>query len=155
VGFETTAVSEEQKAAVEHAQSVLMVPGDLFVLEGNTCEVTDVVINVSSIVDYGKRQSQPEEHADHNDESAQAADRHDHERHGHDDEDDAPATDSHGDVSAAYAFKCDSDRALTQITFRPKGLPFGLERIDVFWVADWGQGAGRATRQTPQVTLRN
>jgi hypothetical protein len=162
VGFETTAVSEEQKAAVEQAQKMLMVPDDLFVLEGNTCEVTDVVIDVSSVVDVSKRQSQQKEHAnhtkthaDHIDESAQAADGHDHEHHGRDDEDDAPAPDSHSDLSAAYAFKCDSDEALTQITFSPEGLPFGLERIDVFWVADWGQGAGQATRQVPQVTLRN
>ena len=162
VGFETTAVSEEQKAAVEQAQKMLMVPDDLFVLEGNTCEVTDVVIDVSSVVDLSKRQSQQKEHAnhtkthaDHNDESAQAADGHDHEHHGRDDEDDAPAPDSHSDLSAAYAFKCDGDEALTQITFSPEGLPFGLERIDVFWVADWGQGAGQATRQVPQVTLRN
>jgi hypothetical protein len=147
---------------VEQAQKMLMVPDDLFVLEGNTCEVTDVVIDVSSVVDVSKRQSQQKEHAnhtkthaDHIDESAQAADGHDHEHHGRDDEDDAPAPDSHSDLSAAYAFKCDSDEALTQITFSPEGLPFGLERIDVFWVADWGQGAGQATRQVPQVTLRN
>ena len=159
VGFETTAASEEQRAAVEQAQNILMVPGDLFVLEGNTCEVTDVVIDVSTIMDTSKPHSQPEEHADHaerhadhKDESTQATDTHD---HGHDDEDDTPATDSHSDLAAAYALKCESDKPLTQITFSPEGLPFGLERIDVFWVADWGQGAGQATRQVPQVILRN
>ena len=162
VGFETTAVSDEQKATVEQAQNILKVPDELFVLEGNTCEVTDVVIDVSSVVDVGKSESQPgqhvdyaEGHADHNDESTQVAYPHDHEHHGHDDGNDAPATDSHSDLSAAYAFKCDSNEALTQISFSPKGLPFGLERIDVFWVADWGQGAGQATRKIPQVTLRN
>ena len=162
VGFETAAASEEQKAAVEEAQNILMVPSDLFVLEGNTCEVTDVAIDVSSIVDVGKRRSQPEEHAnhteihaDHNDESTQAANTRDHEHHGHDDESDAPAGDSHSDLSATYAFECDSNSALTQITFSPNGLPFGLERIDVFWVSDWSQGAGQATPQSLGVSLQN
>ena len=95
VGFETTAVSEEQKAAVEQAQNILMVPSDLFVLEGNTCEVTDVAIDVSSIADAGKPHSEPKEHAshseihaDHNDESTEAADTHDHDHQGDGDEND-------------------------------------------------------------------
>ena len=162
VGFETTAVSEEQKAAVEQAQNILMVPSGLFVLEGNTCEVTDVAIDVSSIADAGKPHSEPKEHAshseihaDHNDESTEAADTHDHDHHGDGDENVAATTDSHSDLPAAYAFKWESDKALTQITFSSEGLPFGLERIDVFWVADWGQGAGQATRKAPQVNLQN
>ena len=162
VGFETAAVSAAQKAAVEQIQTNLMVPSDLFVLEGNTCELLDVAVDVSSLVEVGKSQSPPEqhanheeEHADHNDESTQTADPDDLEHHGHGDENDAPASDTHSDLSATYAFKCERDEALKQITFSPEGLPFGLERIDVFWVADWGQGAGQATPQSPRISLQN
>lgn len=162
VGFETAASSAEQRAAVERAQGVLMRPSDLFVLEGNSCEMTDVAIDVSSLMGVDKNQSLPEahnkhseEHGDDDDESGQASGTHDHEHHGHDDESDAPASDSHSDLSAAYAFKCESDDALTQITFNPNGLPFGLERIDVFWVSDWGQGAGQATPQSLRISLQN
>ena len=162
VGFETVASSAEQRAAVERAQGVLMRPSDLFVLEGNSCEMTDVAIDVSSLMGVDKNQPLPEahnkhseEHGDDDDESAQASGTHDHEHHGHDDESDAPASDSHSDLSAAYTFKCESDDALTQITFSPNGLPFGLERIDVFWVSDWGQGAGHATPQSLRVSLQN
>ena len=165
VGFETAAASAQQRAAVERAQGILMRPSGLFVLEGNSCELNDVAIDVSSIMGVDKNQSLPaahnnhsEEQADHDDESAQASDTHDHGHHGHDghdDESDAPDSDSHSDLSAAYAFECESDDALTQITFSPDGLPFGLERIDVFWVSDWGQGAGQATPQSLRVSLQN
>ena len=162
VGFETVASSAEQRAAVERAQGVLMRPSDLFVLEGNSCEMTDVAIDVSSLMGVDKNQPLPEahnkhseEHGDDDDESGQASGTHDHEHHGHDDESDAPASDSHSDLSAAYTFKCESDDALTQITFSPNGLPFGLERIDVFWVSDWGQGAGQATPQSLRISLQN
>jgi hypothetical protein len=155
VGFETAAVSAEQRAAVERAQTILMAPSDLFVIEGNSCELIDAVVDVSSIVSIGKTQSQPEVHADHEDEHAQASDVQDKEQHSHHDEDDTASTDSHSDVSAAYTFNCESDDALTQITFGPDELPFSLEQVDVFWVADWGQGAGQAVPQNLRVDLRN
>ena len=173
VGFETTAISAEQKAAVESAQASLMLPNTLFTLGENACTLVTANVDVSSIMGMSNAHSQTEEHADHHDEEAHTghdkleshADRHEgqeevsaaHDQASHDHEDsdlDAPAT-RHSDISAAYTFKCESDDALTQITFGQDELPYGLERIDVFWVADWGQGAGQATPQSPQVSLRN
>ena len=75
--------------------------------------------------------------------------------HDHDDDGDASDADSHSDVSASYTFECDSNEALTRIVFNRGRLPFGLERIDVLWVADWGQGAGQATPKSRSVNLQN
>jgi len=187
VGFETVAVTEEQKATVARAEAILMAPRDLFSLEGNTCKLIDSTVDVSSLVGIGNAPSQPEAHADHSDEQADHAtghagddehteehadhaeehaddhdeghastsDNHAHEHHDHDDDGDAPNADSHSDVSASYTFECESNEALTRIVFNRDGLPFGLERIDVLWVADWGQGAGQATPQSPSVNLQN
>ena len=171
VGFETTAISAEQKAAVESAQASLMLPNTLFTLGENACTLVTANVDVSSIMGMSNAHSQTEEHADHHDEEDHTghdkleshADRHEgqeevsaaHDQAPHDHEDsdlDTPAT-RHSDISAAYTFKCESDDALTQITFGQDELPYGLERIDVFWVADWGQGAGQATPQSPQVSL--
>ena len=186
VGFETVAVTEEQKATVARAEAILMAPLDLFSLKGNTCKLIDSTVDVSSLVGVGKAPSQPEAHADHSDEEADHAtdhagddehteehadhaeehaddhdeghastsDNHAHEHHDHDDGD-ASSADSHSDVSARYTFECDSNEALTRIVFNRDGLPFSLERIDVLWVADWGQGAGQATPQSPSVNLQN
>jgi hypothetical protein len=173
LGFETTAISAEQKAAVESAQASLMLPNTLFTLGGNACTLVTANVDVSSIMGVSNAHLRTEGHADHHDEEDHTghdkeehhADHHeeqeevsaihDHAPHDHEDSDlDAPAT-SHSDISAAYTFKCESDDALTQITFGQDELPYGLERIDVFWVADWGQGAGQATPQSPQVSLRD
>ena len=180
VGFETAAVTAAQKAAVERAEAILMAPNDLFVLEGNSCELIDASVDVSSIMGVGNGPSQPKEHTDHADEHAEhaaehaeqveehaddhtnhdedhasASDNHAHEPHDHDDDGDVPDADSHSDVSATYTFECESDEALTRIAFQRGALPFGLERIDVLWVTDWSQGAGQATPQVPQVDLTN
>ena len=187
VGFETVAVTEEQKATVARAEAILMAPRDLFSLEGNSCKLIVSSVDVSSLVGVGNAPSQPEAHADHSDEQADHAtghagddehteehadhaeehaddhseghastsDNHAHEHHDHDDDGDAPNADSHSDVSASYTFKCESNEALTRIVFNRNGLPFDLERIDVLWVADWGQGAGPATPQSPSVNLQN
>ena len=61
----------------------------------------------------------------------------------------------HAEVGVDADDIVDADDALTQMAFGQDKLPFGLERIDVFWVADWGQGAGQATPQSPQVSLQN
>ena len=180
VGFETAAVTAEQKAAVERAEAILMAPNDLFILEGNSCELIDATVDVSSLMGVGNAPSQPKEQADHTDEHAEhtaehaehfvehaddhtdhdedhesASDNHAHKHHDHDDDGDAPDADSHSDVSATYTFECESDEALTRIAFQRGALPFGLERIDVLWVTDWSQGAGQATPQAPQVNLTN
>ena len=180
VGFETATVTEEQKAAVARAEAILMAPRDLFSLEGNSCELIDATVDVSSLVGVGNAPSQPEAHADHSDEHAghdehaeeyadhaedhaddhdedhaSTSDKHAHEHHDHDDDGDASNADSHSDVSASYTFACESNEALTRIVFNRDRLPFGLERIDVFWVADWGQGAGQAKPQSPSVNLQN
>ena len=166
VGFETAVITEEQKAAVARAEAILMASRDLFSLEGNSCELIDATVDVSSLVGVGTAPSQPEAHADHSEEHADDHDDHDedrastsdnhaHEHHDHDDDGDASDADSHSDVSASYTFECESNEALTRIVFNRDGLPFGLERIDVLWVADWGQGAGQATQQSLSVNLEN
>ena len=159
------------------AQAILMAPRDLFAVEGNSCELIDVTVDVSSLVDIGNAPSQAEAQDDHSDDHADHAshdehrgtcrprrprrgsrstsDNHAHEHHDHDDDGDASDADSHSDVSATYTFECDSNKALTRVVFNRDGLPFGLERIDVLWVADWGQGAGQATPQSPSVNLQN
>ena len=103
-----------------------------------------------------ERADHVEKHADdHEEDHAGTSSDHEHEHQNHDDYGDAPNADSHSDVSATYTFECDSEKALTRIAFQRGALPFGLERIDVLWVADWGQGAGQATPQAPQVNLTN
>ena len=176
VGFETAAVTAKQKTTVERLEAVLMEPSALFVLEGGFCELIDAIVDVSSIkgvvnapspskehTDHaeeraahkGEHAEHANDHIDHDEDHANRSDNHEHEHHNHDDGGDAPDADSHSDVSATYTLECDSEKALTRIAFQHGALPFGLERIDVFWVTSWGQGADQATPQSPIVNLRN
>ena len=176
VGFETAAVTTQQKTAVERLEAVLSEPSALFVLEGSFCELIDAVVDVSSITGVVDAPSPPREHGDHAEERAahkgehaehasdhidhdedhaNTSDNHEREHHNHNDGRDAPDVDSHSDVSATYTLKCDSENSLARIALQHGALSFGLERIDVFWVASWGQGADQATPESPIVNLRN
>ena len=110
VGFETAAVTAEQKAAVKRAEAILMAPNDLFVLEGNSCDLIDATVDVSSIMGVGDALSQPKEHADHTDEHADHAEKHtDHasERAEHTDHDEDHA-DDHTDHDEDHASASDN-----------------------------------------------
>ena len=110
VGFETAAVTAEQKAAVKRAEAILMAPNDLFVLEGNSCDLIDATVDVSSIMGVGNAPSQPKEHADHTDEHADHAEKHtDHasERAEHTDHDEDHA-DDHTDHDEDHASASDN-----------------------------------------------
>lgn len=155
VGFETAAVSAEQRAAVERARARLLAPSDLFILEGNACALIEATVDVSGLMVADDNPSQSKNDSDHDEGDRKASDVHHREHHAHDDDDPSPPAESHSDVSAAYTFNCESDDALTRITFGPDELPFSLEQVDVFWVADWGQGAGQAVPQKLRVDLRN
>ena len=152
VGFETESATAEQREIVEQARTALLVPSHLFVLHGNTCALTDAVVDVGSIVGASQSPSDEHHHKDHEHEDEESAIDDDHPIHGEDAE--SPPN-SHSDISASYRFECESDEAITRVAFGLDQLPFGLERIDVLWVADWGQGAAQAVPETPQVTLQN
>ena len=70
VGFETAAVTTQQKTAVERLEAVLSEPSALFVLEGTFCELIDAVVDVSSITGVVDAPSPPREHGDHAEERA-------------------------------------------------------------------------------------
>ena len=69
VGFETTAISAEQKSAVESVQASLMLPNTLFTLGENACTLVTANVDVSSIMGMSNAHSRTEEHADHHDEA--------------------------------------------------------------------------------------
>ena len=106
VGFETAAVTAEQKAAVERAEAILMAPNDLFVLEGNSCELIDATVDVSSLMGVGNAPSQPEEHADHTDEHAEHAEHVEEHADDHTDHDEEHA-DDHTDHDEDHASASD------------------------------------------------
>lgn len=140
VGFETIAITDAQREAVNDAQTTLHDPSQLFSLQGKACELILAEVDVASVLEAGKTPSKPSVHA--------ASDNH------HDDHEDHDASANvHSDISALYEYQCETDAAITRMSFGSNGLPFGLERIKVLWVTNQGQGAGEVTPQKPGLSF--
>jgi hypothetical protein len=140
VGFETIAITDAQREAVNDAQTTLHDPSQLFSLQGKACELILAEVDVASVLEAGNTPSKPSVHA--------ASDNH------HDDHDDHDASANvHSDISALYEYQCETDAAITRMSFGSNGLPFGLERIKVLWVTNQGQGAGEVTPQKPGLSF--
>ena len=138
VGFESKAASSEQLKAVEDARLVLRDPFRLVTFVGKECDLVQAVVDLTSI-----SSSQKDEHDDHDE-------GHD---EGHDDHDSVDDEESHSDIIAKYEFKCSSDGQLKKLKFGPDQLLFGLDKVNVMWVSESGQGAAEVTADQLVVEL--
>jgi hypothetical protein len=143
VGFETIAITDAQREAVNDAQTTLHDPSQLFSLQGKACELILAEVDVASVLEAGNTPSKPSVHA--------ASDNHHYDHDDHDDHD--ASANVHSDISALYEYQCETDAAITRMSFGSNGLPFGLERIKVLWVTNQGQGAGEVTPQKPGLSF--
>jgi len=141
VGFESKAASSEQLKAVEDAKLVLRDPFRLVTFVGKECDLVQAVVDLTAI-----SSSQKDEHDDHD------AGHDDHDE-GHDDHDSVDDEESHSDIIAKYEFKCSSDDQLKKLKFGPDQLLFGLDKVNVMWVSESGQGAAEVTADQLVVEL--
>ena len=134
VGFESEAASSEQLKAVEDARLVLRDPFRLVTFVGKKCDLIQAVVDLTAI-----SSSQKDEHDDHEE--------------GHDDHDSADGEESHSDIIVKYEFECSSDGRLKKLEFGPDELLFGLDKVNVMWVSESGQGAAEVTADQLVVEL--
>ena len=141
VGFESEAASSEQLKAVADARLVLRDPFRLVTFVGKKCDLIQAVVDLTAI-----SSSQKDEHDDHEE-------GHDDQEEGHDDHDSADGEESHSDIIAKYEFECSSDGQLKKLEFGPDELLFGLDKVNVMWVSESGQGAAEVTADQLVVEL--
>ena len=141
VGFESEAASSEQLKAVEDARLVLRDPFRLVTFVGKECDLVQAVIDLTAI-----SSSQKDEHEAHDE-------GHDDHDEGHGDHDSADGEESHSDIIAKYEFECSSYDQLKKLQFGPNELLFGLDKVNVMWVSESGQGAAEATADQLVVEL--
>jgi len=141
VGFESKAASSEQLKAVEDAKLVLRDPFRLVTFVGKECDLVQAAVDLTAI-----SSSQKDEHDDHDE-------GHDDHDEGHDDHDSVDDEESHSDIIAKYEFKCSSDDQLKKLKFGPDQLLFGLDKVNVMWVSESGQGAAEVTADQLVVEL--
>lgn len=138
VGFESKAVTLDQLKVVEDARLVLRDPSRLVTFVGKQCHLIEVAVDFTAI-----SESHTGNHAD--------SYRHD-EDHSNE-EGSAAGNESHTDISAKYEFECSSDGELKKLQFGPDGLLFGLDKVNVMWVSESGQGAAEVTSEQLVVEL--
>jgi hypothetical protein len=140
VGFEHAPSSEADQAALDKAVAMLKDGDRLFRFNaeaGCRMEKTDVS---SSLLDDGHH-----EHEEHADEHKVAHEHekyaeHDHDEHEHEHEDE-----THSDIEAAYHFECDQPGKLTQLSVELFEIFPGTEKLNVQYVIESKQGAGKLT----------
>ena len=155
VGFESEAASSEQVKAVEDARLVLRDPFRLVTFVGKKCDLIQAVVDLTAISSSQKDEhdDHDEGHDDHEEGHDDYEEGHDDHEEGHDDHDSADGEETHSDIIVKYEFECSSDGQLKKLEFGPDELLFGLDKVNVMWVSESGQGAAEVTADQLVVEL--
>ena len=179
VGFEHAARSDEDKAAVDAALSLLRQPEAVFALpEAAGCTLVEADAGLEGEGDHGHEDEHGHDDHDHDehghddhdhdehghddhDHDEHGHDEHDHEAHGHDDHDHEHGAHEehaheeghggHSEFHAMYVFTCADTAALTEIA-----LPFfqsfpNAQEVTAQYVTDSGVGAAEVKSATAAV----
>ncbi|SMP00517.1 zinc uptake protein ZrgA [Shimia sagamensis] len=168
VGFEYTAKSDEDKAAIEAGLAKLSDPLTLFGMpDGANCTVTSAEADLHSEDehhdddhdDHGDNDhgEHADDHADHDDHEKDHDEHDDHAAEGHEDHDDHDHDDhgeeNHSEFHADYQFTCANPAELTSIELTYFVQFPNAKELDVQLVTDAGASKVEATAAAPVVTL--
>ena len=124
VGFEHKASTPEQVHAIADADSTLRNVEQMFTFTGTQCSSTSILIDMSAVIGTENHDTN-EKHHDHEE--------------------------SHSDISAQYKYDCSNTADLESVSFGADRLPFSLEKVNVRWVSDRGQGATVLTADNQEI----
>ena len=158
VGFEYEATTDEDKAAITTATTLLSDPAALFGLPSDAgCSAAKAEAHLEGNEhdhdehghdDEHEEHVDSEEHDDH-DHDDEKHDGHDHDEHDHDEE----AGESHTEFYAEYEFSCTNMDALTNISFPYfEQFPNALE-LEVQVITTKGAMAYEVERDEPELVL--
>jgi hypothetical protein len=135
VGFEHSAATKEQKAAVKKANAVLAKPLSLFKPPKSAgCQVAEAKVSINV------KQEAVDEH--HDAQAKEEGGPHAKEEHA-----------GHNEFHATYALECDKPGNLTSIEFDYFGLFAGAHDLTVNVVTDRAQNTYEVSREKPSLAL--
>jgi len=129
LGFEHRARTPKQQALVQNAKNTLADTNNLFTLGSAQCQLVDLDVDVSRMLDEGVHHD-----TDHHDDES------------HHEEHDANHRDrqeehGHSDIEARYRYRCEQPSTLDSLTTSiPVAFP-GIESLQVQWIINGRQGA--------------
>ena len=155
LGFEHTAETAEQKEAVAKAETVLTKGASLFVF--NNAAKCSILNETKSIdFDLGDRKSEEEvdNHEDDHHDGGHDDEDHDDEDHDDDDHDDEDHDDeTHKDIILQYEFKCESPKALKNVTVKLFEHFQNLTELDLVYLGPNTQKQTELSATKPRMDL--
>ncbi len=136
LGFEHQAKDSEEKQLVEAMASTLRAPDKLFTFAGTKCVTTDVSLNTEDLI--ADEQEHKREHEHH----------HDHEHDEHSDH-----KNEHREIKAEYRLSCENTADIQSVSTSMFQLYPGIEKINLLWVSDTGQGAATLSARSDTASL--
>jgi len=153
VGFEHKAASAEQIHAVEDAKKVLMSSKQIFQFSGTDCKLEHASVDVSGLIDVDDHADhkghKDEHHEAHKEDHAHKEEQHEEEHH-HDE----VHEEHHSEISADYHFECKQADKLRSITVKLLDHFPGIEKLNVQWITDYGQGGTELSKNSAVIQLR-
>ncbi len=144
VGFEHSAESKEQKAAVEKAEGQLAKPLGLFKFpDAAGCSVKEAKVELEAMHEH-EDEHEDGDHAEsgHEDHDEHAGDKHDEEVH-----------EGHNEFHVTYALSCSKPSNLTSIAFDYFKAFAGAQELKVNVVSDKAQSKYEVNRGNPTLDL--
>lgn len=129
VGFEHPPASARDREAIDRAVALLLDSGQLFTIVGDDCVATDVKLT-NPFAD-AHPDNRRDDHAD-------AA--------GH--------AESHREFHVSYQYQCTGKTGIEQLETALLAVFPALEQLDVQWITESGQGAGRLSAGNATVRLQ-
>jgi hypothetical protein len=158
VGFEYSATSDEDHAAIDAAVAKLAEPLDLFVVSAAAgCNVVEAHAELEGDEGHDDHDDHDDDHDDHDDDHDGHDDDHDdhddHDEDGHDDHDDHADEAGHSEFHAEYLLACSDIAAATEINFAYfDAFPNALE-VEVQVISEAGAMSYEVERDAPTLDL--
>ena len=152
VGFEHRVSSSEEQAALDVARSVLNTPEKLFVFDA-PCILVEQNINVSALESLGPIHDDHKKEQDHHheDEHSHASEHEHKEGRDHESEHNHDHASEHAEILAEYTFECSEPVSGIRVELL-NSFP-AIERLNVRWVTESGQGASELSQSNLNVVL--
>jgi len=138
LGFEHQTKGAEEKQLVKEMAATLSAPDKLFTFAGTTCITTDVAVNTEDLI--ANEQEHEHEHKHHHD-------------HGHGKGHDEEQGKEHREIKAEYRLSCENTANIQSVSTSLFQRYPGIEKLNLMWVSDSGQGAATLSAERNATTL--
>ncbi|GAA6137426.1 hypothetical protein NBRC116583_11730 [Arenicella sp. 4NH20-0111] len=143
LGFEYSPTSQSEVDSVVASKAVLSSPENVLSIQGSNCSISRVQVSVLGPA------GRPRVTQEHHDQEHHDQEHHDQEHHG-----DGREPNEHSEIAAEYLFSCTDNQVPDSVNVHLFARFPGLQKIEVNWVSESGQGAGILLPKSSSIEFR-